>query len=343
MGTMNIAIIGAGATGSVLGGLLARAGLDVTLVGRPPQVSAINRNGLAIDGALGSFVVSVRAREQLDFVPDLAMLAVKTQDLAVATLENRLSLQDTTVLTLQNGVRADQMVADLIGAEHLYSAVVLFGATFLEPGRVTYAPAGPLVIGKAFGTPDPGTLQKLAATLGQAIPTHTTTNISGAHWAKLLINENNALPAITGLSLQEVNRLPELRRLAVLLMKETLKVFRSADIVPISLPALPIGRVKLLLGMPVVLAQAVPLLLSRSLGERAVLGSTLQSIKRGEKTEIDYLNGEVVALGERTGTPTPYNTAVVELVHQVEDQHQFMSVRHLRASLNERQPRLRLS
>jgi len=336
---MNIAIIGAGAIGSVLGGLLARAGIDVTLIGRQPHVSAINQNGLSLDGSLGSFVVRVRAREQLDFVPDLAMLAVKTQDLAVATLENKPALQDATVLTLQNGVRADQMVAEIIGGEHLYSAVVLFGATFLEPGRVTYAPAGQLVIGKAFGDPDPETLQKLATTLGQAMPTHTTTNISGAHWTKLLINENNALPAITGLSLQEITRQPELRTLSVLLMKETLTVFRAADIVPVSLPVLPIGLVTWLLSLPLVLAQVVPMLLSRSLGEIAVPGSTLQSVKRGEKTEIDYLNGEVVALGQRTGTPTPYNTAVVELVHQVEDQHQFVSVKQLLARLNERRSR----
>jgi 2-dehydropantoate 2-reductase len=340
---MKIAIIGAGAIGSVLGGLLALAGLDVTLIGRQPHVGAINQNGLALDGVLGSFVVRVRAREQLDFVPDLAILAVKTQNLAVATLENKPFIQDATVLTLQNGMRADQMVAEIIGGEHLYSAVVLFGATFLEPSKVTYALAGQLVIGKAFGTPDPQTLQKLAVTLGQAIPTHATTNISGAHWTKLIINENNALPAITGLSLQEVNTLPELRTLSVLLMKETLTVFRAADIVPASLPMLPIGVVKLLLSMPVVLAQVVPMLYSHRLGERAVLGSTLQSVKRGEKTEIDYLNGEVVALGERTGKPTPYNTAIVELVHQVEDQHQFVSVKHLLATLHERRLRLRPS
>jgi len=85
------------------------------------------------------------------------------------------------------------------------------------------------------------------------------------------------------------------------------------------------------------------MLYSHRLGERAVLGSTLQSVKRGEKTEIDYLNGEVVALGERTGTPTPYNIAIVELVHQVEDQHQFVSVKHLLATLHERRLRLRLS
>jgi len=145
---MKIAIIGAGAIGSVLGGLLALARLDVTLIGRQPHVSAINQNGLALDGVLGSFVVRVRPREQLDFVPDLAILAVKTQNLAVATLENKPFIQDATVLTLQNGMRADQMVAEIIGGEHLYSAVVLFGATFFEPGKVTWYSVKARLMGK---------------------------------------------------------------------------------------------------------------------------------------------------------------------------------------------------
>jgi 2-dehydropantoate 2-reductase len=340
---MKIAVIGAGAIGSVLGGLMARAGVDVTLIGRQSQVSAIHRNGLAIDGALGSFVIRVPAHEKLDFVPDLAILAVKTQNIAEALRENQFYIQAAPVMTLQNGARADQMVADIIGGERLYSGVVLFGATYLEPGKVTYATAGRLIIGKPFGDPDPETLRQIAETLGKAMPTSTTTTISGAHWAKLIVNENNALPAITGLSIQEVNRIPELRKLSVLLMKETLNVFRASGIVPAALPALPIGLVTLLLRMPVVLAQVVPILGSRSLGQIPVLGSTLQSVKRGEKTEIDYLNGEVVALGKRTGTPTPYNTAVVSLVHQVEDQHQFLSVEQLLAALNAERTRLSTS
>jgi 2-dehydropantoate 2-reductase len=127
---MKIAIIGAGAIGSVLGGLMARAGVDVTLIGRQSQVSAIHRNGLAIDGALGSFVIRVPAHEKLDFVPDLAILAVKTQNIAEALRENQFYIQAAPVMTLQNGARADQMVADIIGGERLYSGVVLFGATW---------------------------------------------------------------------------------------------------------------------------------------------------------------------------------------------------------------------
>ena len=80
--SMRVAVIGAGAIGSVIGGLLARAHEDVTLIGRRPHVDAVNRNGLRIDGALGTMLVRVRAAERLDFRPDLALLTVKTQGVA---------------------------------------------------------------------------------------------------------------------------------------------------------------------------------------------------------------------------------------------------------------------
>ena len=335
---MKIAIIGAGAVGSLLGGLLARSGADVTLIGRKPHVSLMNQNGLAIDGALGSLVVHVQAAEKLNFAPELAILAVKTQQITAATLENQANIKDCLLLTLQNGVRADQLVADILGGERLYGGVVLFGATYLEPGKVTYDTPGRLLIGKAFGNPDPATVQSIAQLLNQAIPTSTTNNIAGAHWSKLIINENNALPAITGLSMQELLKLPELRKLSVLLMRETLRLFRAADIVPEPLPGMPLGLVTFLLNTPMALAQVVPILYSRALGQTPALGSTLQSIKRGGKTEIDYLNGEVVALGKRTSIPTPYNSAVVDLVHQTEAQQQFLPVQHLLTTVNLRHP-----
>ncbi len=77
---MKIAVIGAGAIGSVIGGLLSKAGEDVTLIGRKPHVDAINQNGLILDGESGKMVIQVKAAENLDFKPDLALLTVKTQD-----------------------------------------------------------------------------------------------------------------------------------------------------------------------------------------------------------------------------------------------------------------------
>ncbi len=111
---MRIAIIGAGAIGSALGALLARSGQDVTLIGRPAHVAAIHRDGLQVDGYLGEFMVQVQAAECLDFRPDLTLLTVKTQDVIAAVQDNLPYLTDGPLVTLQNGVRSDELVASLL-------------------------------------------------------------------------------------------------------------------------------------------------------------------------------------------------------------------------------------
>jgi len=321
---MKIAVIGAGGVGSVIGGLLARAGEDVTLIGRQPHVDAINSHGLLIDGALGERRIPVAARERLDFSPDLALLGVKMQDIEATIREAQPHIASTLLLTLQNGVRADDLLAGLVDKASIASGVVVFGATYLEPGKVTYSPAGRLVVGNPFG-PVTENVRNVAAVLNKALPTHISEDIRGAHWTKLIINENNALPAITGLSLQRLNTASQMRRLSVLLMREAVDTMRAAGISLGELPGVPVNLIQTLLRMPLPVASALPRLLSRAMGETPFLGSTLQSLKRARSTEIDYLNGEIVALGKQLGRSTPYNTTVVDLVHRVEATSTFLS------------------
>ena len=332
---MRLAVIGAGAVGSLIGGLLAKAGEDVTLIGRRPHVEAVNRNGLHIDGALGAMRVRVRAAERLDFEPDLTLLTMKTQDVAAAARELHPYVAGVPVVTMQNGVRSDELVADVLGKEHVRSCVVLLGATYLEPGSVTYSPQGKLVLGAPFGPIDERT-RTVAAILNKAVPTHLTANIASAHWMKLIINENNALPAVTGLSIQDVNRQPALRKLSVLMMREAAATIAAAGIKLVSLPGVPSTALLAMLRLPLPAASRLLGLLSQSLGRTPALGSTLQSVRRGEATEIDYLNGEVVGLGRRTGTPTPYNAAVVKLVHEVEATGTFLTTEEVTAAVNRR-------
>jgi 2-dehydropantoate 2-reductase len=331
---VRIAVVGAGAVGSVVGGLLARAGEDVTLIGRHGHAEAVNRNGLRIDGALGQLHVRVPAAEQLDFRPDLVLLTMKTQAVAAAARALQPFLQGVPVLTMQNGVRSDELVAQVLGREQLLSSVVLFGATFLEPGRVTYSPRGALVLGIPFGPIDERA-RAIRALLAKAVPTRISANIAGAHWTKLIVNENNALPAVTGLSIQEVNRHPSLRRLSVLMMREAVETIGAAGIRLASLPRVPAAALTTVLRLPLPIATGVLRLSSVSLGRSPALGSTLQSVRRGEKTEIDYLNGEVVALGRRTGRPTPVNASVVDLVHQVEATGRFLTAEAVASALDE--------
>src|SRR4029453_19019155 len=111
MGGMRLAVIGAGAVGSLVGGLLARAGEDVTLIGRRPHVDAVKRDGLRIDGVLGPLQIRVGAKEQLDFEPDVALLTVKTQAVAAAAREIRPYVAGAPVDPTQRGAGRDEVVA----------------------------------------------------------------------------------------------------------------------------------------------------------------------------------------------------------------------------------------
>ncbi len=336
-----IAIIGAGAIGSTLGALLVRNGGEVTLIGRPAHVAAICRDGLHVDGQLGEFTVSVKATETLDFRPDLVLLTVKTQDVVAAVRDNLAYLTDVPLVTLQNGVRSDELVAGLLPRAQLLSAVVRVSATHLSPGRVTVLDRGTLVLGRPFGRRD-AQVEQVARVLNQVVPTHVSDNIQGAHWLKLLVNLNNALPALTDSPMSRVAVDPYLSRLGVGLMREGLRVADGAGIRLEALPQMSVGLIRLVGRLPMGVATRMLGAMARRIDVRSpLLGSTLQSIRRGRPTEIDYLNGEVVKQGKQLGVLTPLNATVVELVHGVERTGQFLSTCAIQQAMIGRGPKVR--
>ena len=333
---MKIAVIGAGAIGSVIGGLLSKAGEDVTLIGRKPHVDAINQNGLILDGESGKMVIQVKAAENLDFKPDLALLTVKTQDVESSVRKVQLFLSGALVVTMQNGVQSDDLVAGVLGKENIISSVVIFNGEFLEPGKALYSSPlskTALLIGEPFGAKG-NRLQSLSALFNKALPTDISEDIRGAHWTKLLWNLNTAVPAVTGLSIQEGNQYPQIRELNINLMKEGLEVIKIAGIKTAPVPGMPLSLMETMAKMPLPESSSIMKNNIESLGKLPILGSTLQSIKRGKSTEIDYLNGEIVNLGKKKGIPTPVNSLIVELVHQVETTGKFLTVDELTQRLS---------
>ncbi len=329
----HIAIIGAGAIGGVLGALLQRAGYEVTLIGRPAQVQAIRRNGLRVEGCLGTFTVHPAAAEALESRPELVFLTVKAQDVVAALQANAAFLTGVPLVTCQNGIRGDELAATLLPRDQLISAVVMTGANYLTPGTVTVASPGALVIGRSYGPLD-DQVGDVAAVLHAVISTRTTANILGAHWLKLIVNLNNALPALTDTTLQRVFADPYLSRVSVRMMREGLHVNGRAGIRLEPIPGVPAVLIRLVANLPMRLATLILNTSARRLyTDVPVLGSTLQSVRRGRPTEIDYLNGEVVRTGRQLDVPVPLNTAVVELVHQTEQTGKFFTVDELRARL----------
>lgn len=96
-----------------------------------------------------------------------------------------------------------------------------------------------------------------------------------------------------------------------------------------SLPGLLVGLLYLLAYLPLPLQGTLPRMIARAMGKLPALGSTLQSIRKGEKIEIDYLNGEIITVGEKINHPTPYNTAVVRMVHEVESTGIFLTTQEV--------------
>jgi len=244
-----IAVIGAGAIGSALGALLHRAGQNVVLITRPAHVAAIRQNGLQVDGDMGNFNAPVEATQALDFRPDLALLTVKAQDVVAAVKANQGFLSNVPVVTFQNGIRGDQLVASILPRQQILSAVVLTHVTYLLPGKVTVVYRGKLILGRPFGERD-GKLEDVARLLNQAVPTRVADNIQGAHWLKLIVNLNNALPAITNQTMNQVYADAFLRNLAVGLMREGLRVIDRASIRLESLPEVSVALTRLVNWMP---------------------------------------------------------------------------------------------
>lgn len=326
-----IAIVGAGAVGSLLGGILARNGEDVTLIAKKPHVQAIQEVGLVIDGVAGNFTVDVPAAEELDFTPDIVFIAVKTQDVEKTCQQIKPMIGDVPVVMMQNGVVSAEIAASTFRKENIISCTILWNAQFLKPGRVSYVRAHPCVIGSPFGRDKPWITQ-IQALLNQVARTEISENILGVQWTKLLVNAmSNALDGMTGLSMGEYIQYRKLRDIGILIVKEAVTLVEKAQIPLEPLPGIPQAYFRLIVSLPVPVASWILKVAMQSRGSDAILTSTLQSLRKGKKTEIDYLNGEFVRLGQQIDHPAPYNAKVVAAVHEIEQTGQFYSPQELPA------------
>lgn len=321
---MKIAIIGAGAIGALVAGYLAKEGSDVTLVGKKKHVSAIEKNGLIIEGVRGRIAVPVKVTDKLEKGADSVILAVKTQDIATTISDNIQVLKDVPVLTVQNGVRAEERLSEFIPREKIISSVVLFGITYLEPGKVVHNFEGDWLIGKAFNHNDEE-VEAIRNLLSNAFTVRVTEGIRGMKWVKLFLNLNNCLPALTGKSMQETFSHPEICKVSIRLLHEALMIVDQAEVKLESLPDFPVERLRALTDMPLDKASKIFSQTMTNLSKEPLYGSILQSIQRGRPSEIDYFNGEIVYLGGQIGVAAPLNEKLARMVHKVERGGEFSS------------------
>lgn len=321
---MNIAIIGAGAIGSVVAAYLTKAGIDSSIVGKEEQVKAISKNGLKISGIRGQEIVNVKVLTKLDKPYDLVIFTVKTQDLEEAYQHNVQFLDDCFVLTSQNGVQADNILGVHFEKERMLSSIVMFGATYINPGEIVFNFEGDWILGRPFSPVD-AKIQEIAEILRNCFNVVVSHNIMGMKYLKLFVNLNNCIPALLGKSMQEVFMDMDFCKLSVNLLKEAVDIIKKAKIELVSLPQFPVERIYGLSVMPLEqAAEAIHQSLT-SLSREPLYGSILQSILRWKESEIDFINGEIVCLAKQMRQSAPLNERVVDKVHQVQQNKKFFT------------------
>lgn len=321
---MRIGIIGAGAVGGAIAGLLARAGNDVEVTARGAHLHTIRESGLTLTGAWGESVSRVRAAATLSRVNELVIVATKAHDAEQALRDNIRFVRDVPVVVFQNGLDSLDIAAQASPRSDIIGGLATFASSFLSPGTIHVTAAGPSYLGVAGDNDVPA--RYAADVLNAVMPTFAVPNFRGAQWTKLVINQVNALPAITGLSVQAVIANSRLRRIMTASMRETARTAFAHGIRFETLQGLSHRRLRRLSRAPLWLGQYIPLAMSRRMGRTPNPGSTLQSIRRGQASEVDALNGAVVRAARELDRVAPINALMVELVHGVEETGSYLTV-----------------
>ncbi len=302
----SIAVVGAGAVGSYYGGLLARAGHGVTLIGRAAHVDAIARDGLRLESAGAVETVRVAATTELAAArgADLVLVCVKSgQTEATARALAPLLAPGAIVASLQNGVENAQTLARHL-SQTVVPAVVYAAIELTAPGTVRHLGGGALVIGALDAKPDADTqtaLRELAALFATAgVAVTVSEDVTAELWRKLAVNcAYNAVSGLTQATYRELAALPDVRALQQAAAREVIAVAEASGVS---------------LSPDMVLA-AIERIAATMPAQRS---STAQDMARRRRSEIDHLNGFVVRRGRELGVPTPVNATLYALVKLAE-------------------------
>jgi 2-dehydropantoate 2-reductase len=294
---MKTAILGAGAVGCFYGGMLARAGREVVLIGRPQHVEAIRRDGLRMETLSFDEQVKVTARCDAGGITgaDMVLCCVKSTDTTVAAAEMAPHLAPgAIVLSLQNGYDNAQRLQELLGRP-VHPAVVYVATAMAGPGHLRHHGRGELVIG-----PFDGSAAVVAEFALAGVPVQISDNVAGALWVKLIINcVYNGLSAITQLPYGRIAPGEGIAGVMDDIVAECLAVAQADGVtVPGDIRAAVAG-------------------IAKSMATQK--SSTAHDVARGRKSEIDHINGYVLKRGAALGIATPVNRTIHALVRLLEN------------------------
>jgi 2-dehydropantoate 2-reductase len=301
---MKIAVMGAGAMGSLFGGRLAASGEDVTLVDHwREHVEAINAKGLGINGLRGGRTISVKATTDPSSVGsvDLIIVFVKSYDTLKATRDALPMVSgDTVFLSLQNGLGNIEKISEAAGSNRVVPGTTAHGCTLLGPGEIIHAGKGLTIIGELDGRVTERVQEIRDALKGAGFETEVSGNISGALWSKVLVNVGiNPLTALKGLRNGELLDDPVIVGVMRSAVEEAMMVAEA-------------------LGIDLGPGDHVEHVYNVARATAMNRSSMLQDVERGRRTEIDALNGAVVRLGKTLGVDTPVNEDLAAAVRGLE-------------------------
>jgi 2-dehydropantoate 2-reductase len=311
-----IAVAGAGSIGCFVGGMLAAAGRDVTLLARPRAIQEIESNGLRLTSFEG--LDRTIAADRLVLSEDgnvlgeasVVLVTVKSTDTAeIAAIIAQHAPEDAVIVSLQNGVGNTAVLRARLPARRVLGGMVPFNVVAPGAARFHRATSGDIVIEQ-----DDAQTAAMLSVPGLAM--RGSDNIEGVQWGKLLVNLNNALNALSGLPLRRQLAQRSWRRLLADQMQEGLAATRAEGIRPVSPTPIPSNWMPSLLRLP---DPVFELLLGRTMKiDPQARSSMADDLARGRRTEIDYLQGLVTDIADRHGLAVPLSRRIVTLIKSAE-------------------------
>ncbi|WP_025032615.1 2-dehydropantoate 2-reductase [Bradyrhizobium sp. DOA9] len=312
----SIVVAGAGAIGCFVGGRLAAAGRRVALLVRPRVKTEIERFGLLLtdfDGSetkLGAGQLALSEDPSILHSAGIVLVTVKSADTAaVADQIAQHAPEDAVIVSLQNGIGNVAVLRERLGGRSVLAGMVPFNVIAMGDGRFHRSTSGDIHVGE---NPE----NTAAALSVSGLTVRASRDITGVQWGKLIINLNNALSALSDMPLaaQLANR--DWRRLFADQMAEGLAALKAAGIVPVSSTPIPMRWSPTLLRLPDAIFRAI---LGRTMKiDPEARSSMWQDLKQGRKTEIDYLQGAVIALAEQNHVAVPLMRRIVALIKEAE-------------------------
>lgn len=311
-----IAVLGAGAIGCFVGGSWAAAGCDVRLVGRTGVGDEIAAHGLTLSDQDGWSARLVPEATPFSTDPaaiadaDIIALTVKATGVeAAAGTIARHGRQSAAVIAFQNGVSSPERLRALLPGFEIVAGMVPYNVIRLGPGRWHRATWGDLTAARTPAT------EALAAGIGDRPGRLVLSgDMTAVAWGKLLFNLNNAINALSGVTILAELKQRGFRRVMAAAIRETLDLLERAGIQPAKVGAIPPGLLPRAIGAPDWLFNTLFLRVQKI--DPKARGSMAADFDAGRPGEVDYLNGEVVRLARSLGCGAPINAAIVRLVKE---------------------------